>query len=547
VPASRQSQSLPDAAPVPEYDAIIIGAGMSGMYQLYRLRELGMRVRVFETGTNVGGTWYWNRYPGARFDSESYSYGYSFSKELLDEWDWSEHFAGQPETLRYLNLVADKFDLRRDIQFQSRVTSAIWNEPARSWNVTLEDGSRFRTRFLITAIGPLSTPTMPRIEGVESFQGRAFHTARWPKEPIDFAGQRVAVIGTGATGIQTIQTIAESVGQLTVFQRTANWSAPLHNGKIDAETQKRIKAGYPEMFRRCQETFACFLHTPDPRGTFEVSDEEREAFFEKLYAERGFGIWQGNFRDILIDRKANALISDFVARKIRQRVKDPKVAEKLIPRNHGFGTRRVPLETFYFEVYNRDNVELVDIAETPIERITPKGIRTSTAEYEFDIIIYATGFDAITGSFDQIDLRGAGGQRLKDKWKSGPQTYLGVMVDGFPNMMMLMGPHTALGNIPRSIEYNVDWVTSLIRHARENDLTRVDATPAGVADWTDHVKALGVGLLSNEVNSWMTGINSNVEGKQTRIVARYSGSAPAYRARCDEVAANGYDELALGP
>jgi cation diffusion facilitator CzcD-associated flavoprotein CzcO len=538
---------VPDATPVAEYDAIIIGAGMSGLYQLYRLRELGMRVRVFETGTNVGGTWYWNRYPGARFDSESYSYGYSFSKELLEEWDWSEHFSGQPETLRYLNLVADKFDLRRDIQFESRVAAAIWDEAARSWNVTLQDGSRFRTRFLITAIGPLSTPTMPRIEGVDSFRGRSFHTARWPKAPVDFAGQRVAVIGTGATGVQTIQTIAGSVGHLTVFQRTPNWCAPLHNGKIDAETQKQIKAGYPEMFRRCQETFACFLHTPDPRGTFEVTDEEREAFFEKLYAERGFGIWQGNFRDILIDRKANALISDFVARKIRQRVKDPKVAEKLIPKNHGFGTRRLPLETFYYEVYNRDNVELVDITETPIERITPDGIKTSAAEYQFDIIIYATGFDAITGSFDRIDLRGVDGVRLKDRWKRGPETFLGVMVDGFPNMMMLMGPHTALGNIPRSIEYNVDWVTRLIRYARENNLTRADATAAGVTSWTDHVKALGVGLLSNEVDSWMTGINRNVEGKQTRIVARYSGSAPAYRARCDEVAAKRYDELALEP
>jgi len=536
---------VPDATPVAEYDAIIIGAGMSGLYQLYRLRELGLRVRVFETGTNVGGTWYWNRYPGARFDSESYSYGYSFSRELLEEWDWSEHFAGQPETLRYINHVADKFDLRRDIQFESRVTAAIWDEAARSWNVTLQDGSRFLTRFLITAIGPLSTPTMPRIEGVDRFQGRAFHTARWPKEPVDFTGQRVAVIGTGATGIQTIQTIAGHVGHLTVFQRTANWSAPLHNGKIDAETQKQIKAGYPEMFRRCQETFACFLHTPDPRGTFEVTDDEREAFFEKLYAERGFGIWQGNFRDILIDRKANALISDFVARKIRQRVKDPRIAEKLIPRNHGFGTRRLPLETFYFEVYNQDNVELVDITETPIERITPDGIKTSAAEYEFDIIIYATGFDAITGSFDKIDLRGVDGVRLKERWKRGPETYLGVMVDGFPNMMMLMGPHTALGNIPRSIEYNVDWVTRLIAFARDNNLTRVDATPAGVTAWTDHVKALGVGLLSNEVDSWMTGINRNVEGKQTRIVARYSGSAPAYRARCDEVAARRYDELVL--
>ena len=543
---ASQIESPPQAAAVPEYDAIIIGAGMSGLYQLYRLRELGLRVRVLEAGTEVGGTWYWNRYPGARFDSESYSYGYSFSKELLEEWDWSEHFAGQPETLRYLKHVADKFDLRRDIQFRSRVTAATYREDARSWDITLEDGASFRARFLITAIGPLSTPTLPRIEGRDSFEGQSFHTARWPHEPVDFAGKHVAVIGTGATGVQTIQTIAGQVGHLTVFQRTPNWCAPLHNGKIDAETQEQIKAGYPEMFARCQETFACFLHTPDPRGAFEVSDEEREAFYEKLYSERGFGIWQGNFRDILIDRNANATISDFVARKIRARVKDQKVAEKLIPRNHGFGTRRLPLETFYYEVYNRDNVELVDITETPIERITPAGIKTSTNEYEFDIIIFATGFDAITGSFDKIDFRGADGARLKDKWQHGPQTYLGIMVDGFPNMMMLMGPHTALGNIPRSIEYSVDWVTGLIRFAGENNLTRLEATTAGVASWTDHVKALGVGLLSNEVNSWMTGINSNVEGKQTRIVARYSGSAPAYRARCDEVAAKGYEELRLG-
>ena len=539
---SRQADSPSDL----DYDTIIIGAGMSGLYQLYRLRELGLRVRVLESGTNVGGTWYWNRYPGARFDSESYSYGYSFSKELLAEWDWSEHFAGQPETLRYLNHVADKFDLRRDIQFKSRVTAAHYDEGARCWSLTLEDGSRFRTRFLITAIGPLSTPTLPNIEGRDSFKGASFHTARWPHETVDFKGKRVAVIGTGATGVQTIQTIAKDVGHLTVFQRTPNWCAPLHNGKIDAETQKAIKADYPAMFARCQETFACFIHTPDPRGTFEVSDEEREAFYEKLYGERGFGIWQGNFRDILTDRKANATISDFVARKIRQRVKDQALAEKLIPKNHGFGTRRLPLETFYFEVYNRDNVELVDITETPIERITSRGIETSAREFEFDIIIYATGFDALTGSFDKIDFRGAGDARLKEKWKQGPQTYLGIMVHEFPNMMMLMGPHTALGNIPRSVEYSVDWVTGLMRFAQDNQLTLVEATTAGVDSWTDHVKALGVGLLSNEVNSWMTGINSNVEGKQTRIIARYSGSAPAYRARCDEVAANGYEELRLG-
>jgi cation diffusion facilitator CzcD-associated flavoprotein CzcO len=528
-----------------DYDAIVIGAGLSGMYQLYRLRELGLRVRVFEAGTEVGGTWYWNRYPGARFDSESYSYGFSFSKELLEEWEWSEHFAGQPETLRYCQYVADKFDLRRDIQFRSRVTAAAYEEDTRSWRIRLEDGSEHTCRFLITAIGPLSTPTLPRIEGRETFKGESFHTARWPKEPVDFAGKRVAVIGTGATGVQTIQTIASEVGHLTVFQRTPNWCAPLHNGKIDAATQAKIKAGYPEMFARCQETFACFIHTPDPRGAFEVSDEEREANYERLYGERGFGIWQGNFRDILIDRAANATISEFVARKIRERVKDQKVAEKLIPTNHGFGTRRLPLETFYYEVYNRDNVELVDIKETPVERITAKGVKTSEREFEFDIIIYATGFDAITGSFDKIDFRGAGGVKLRDIWKSGPETYLGLMVHGFPNMVMVMGPHTALGNIPRSIEYSVDWVTGLMRFARDNELTRLEATPEGVRDWTDHVKELGVGLLSNEVDSWMTGINRNVEGKETRIVARYSGSAPAYRARCDEVAAKGYDELRL--
>jgi cation diffusion facilitator CzcD-associated flavoprotein CzcO len=534
-----------DAANGFDYDAIIIGAGISGMYQLYRLRALGMRVRVFEAGTGVGGTWYWNRYPGARFDSESYSYGYSFSQELLAEWDWSEHFAAQPETLRYLNHVADRFDLRRDIQFSARVAVALYDDDTRSWRVTLQDGGSYRARFLITAIGPLSAPTMPRIEGVGSFVGQSFHTATWPHEKVDFTGKRVAVIGTGATGVQTIQTIAKEVGHLTVFQRTPNWCAPLHNRKITPEEQRDIKAGYPAMFRRCQETFACFLHTPDPRKTFDVSPEEREAFLEKLYSEPGFGIWQGNFRDMMVDRAANAAISDFVARKIRQRVTDQSVAEKLIPKNHGFGTRRVPLETRYYEVYNQDNVKLVDLHETPIVRITPTGIETSAATYDFDIIIFATGFDAITGSFDRIDIRGADGLRLKDKWAGGPQTYLGIMVEGFPNMTMLMGPHTALGNIPRSIEYSVDWVTGLLGHARRNGLTRLEATAAGVTSWTDHVKALGVGLLSNEVNSWMTGVNSNVDGKQTRIVARYSGSAPAYRARCDAVAADGYRELAL--
>ena len=528
-----------------DYDTIVIGAGISGLYQLHRLREIGHKVRVFEAGTGVGGTWYWNRYPGCRFDSESYSYGYSFSQELLDEWDWAEHFASQPETERYLNYVADKFDLRRDIQLRSRVTSAVWDEAATAWEIALEDGSRHRARYLVTAVGPLSAPTMPRIDGVGEFAGEAYHTGLWPKHPVDFAGKRVAVIGTGATGVQAIQEIAKTAGHLTVFQRRPNWCTPLHNRPIPREEMADIRAGYPALFKRCQETAACFVHTIDPRGTFEVSEEERRAFWEKLYASPGFGIWQGNFRDILIDREANKLISDFVADKIRQRVKDPKVAEMLIPKDHGFGTRRVPQETHYYEVYNQPNVELMSILETPIERITSKGLRTSAREFEFDVIIYATGFDAITGSFDRIDIRGQGGQRLRDRWRGGPSTFVGVMVDGFPNLFMVMGPHTALGNIPRSIEYNVEWIRDLLGYMGARGLSSADARPEAVVEWTGFVRKKGEGLLSNEVDSWMTGVNSNVDGKQVRIIARYSGTAPEYREWCDRVAADGYPQLAL--
>ena len=528
-----------------DFDAVVIGAGVSGLYQLYRLRELGLRVRVFEAGTGVGGTWYWNRYPGARFDSESWTYGYSFSQELLEEWDWEEHFAAQPETERYLNYVADKFDLRRDIQCRSRVTAAHYQEDTRSWDVLLEDGRRSTTRLLITAIGVLSAATMPTIPGVATFQGQSCHTHDWPKEPVHFAGKRVAVIGTGATGVQTITEMAKTAGQLTVFQRTPQWCAPLHNAKISKEEMHRIRANYPEIFARCQETYGCFIHATDPRATSEVTPEEREAFWEQLYGEPGFGIWMGNFRDILVDREANKLISDFLARKIRQRVKDPAVAEKLIPKNHGFGTRRVPLESGYYEVYNQPNVTLVDLTETPIECITPTGITTSDAEYEFDLIIYATGFDAITGAFDRIDVRGVDGVSLKEKWQDGPQTFLGILVDGFPNLLMVMGPHAGLGNFPRAAEYSADWVTGLIRFARDRGLTRIEATAAGVQAWTDHVLATSEGLLFTEVDSWMTGINRNVEGKQVRRIMRYSGGHPAFRARCEAVAADGYRELAL--
>lgn len=544
---SQQDNPAADAGTAKQFDVIIIGAGMSGMYQLHRLRQLGLSVRVFEAGDGVGGTWYWNRYPGARFDSESYSYGYSFSEELLQEWEWSEHFSAQPETLRYLNFVADKFDLRRDIQFGARVKSAIYDEAGICWNVELEDGNNAQARFLITAVGPLSAPTMPNIKGRDSFRGESFHTGTWPHEPVDFTGKRVAVIGTGATGVQTIQEVAKTAGHLTVFQRSPNYCAPLHNSPIEAETQREIKASYPQIFAKCRASHGGFIHKADHRGALEVSPEEREAFLEKLYGEPGFGIWIGNFRDMFTDQKANDAVSEFVIRKIRARVKNPKVAEKLIPRDHGFGTRRVPLETNYYEAYNQDNVLLVDLNETPIQRITPKGIETSAAVHEFDIIIYATGFDAVTGSFDRIDIRGEAGEKLKDKWADGPRTYLGLQIEGFPNLLTLVGPHNAATfcNIPRCIEQNVEWVTDLLRHVRDNDIKRVAPILEAEDAWTEHVYQTAAALLFTKVDSWFMGINPNVPGKDKRTFLLYAGGAPAYREKCDEVAANGYEGFLL--
>ncbi|MCH9670278.1 MAG: NAD(P)/FAD-dependent oxidoreductase [Gammaproteobacteria bacterium] len=543
--SATSTATEPDA--VTDFDAMIIGAGISGLYQLYKLRKLGLRTRVFEAGDGVGGTWYWNRYPGARFDSESYSYGYSFSDELLDEWEWGEHFSAQPETLKYVNFVADKFDLRRDIQFNARVRAATYDEAANSWTIELEDGTRHSSRFLITAVGILSAPQMPKIEGIEDFEGPSWHTAEWPHQPIDFTGKRVAVIGTGATGVQLIQEIAKTVGHLSVFQRSPNYCAPLHNSPIDETSQQKIKKSYEEIFAKCRSSHGGFVHNADPRYAMQVSAEEREAFYEKLYSEPGFGIWMGNFRDIFVDEEANKTISEFVKRKIRERVKDPVTAEKLIPKDHGFGTRRVPLETHYYEVYNQDNVNLVDINETPIERITAKGIKTTAAEHEVDIIIYATGFDAVLGAFNRMDIRGVGGARLKDKWVDGPRTFLGIQVAGFPNLMTIVGPHNAATfcNLPRCIEQNVEWVSDLVQYMQANGFTKVSANPDAEDEWTQHVHEVANRMLLSKVDSWFMGINKNIEGRDKRTFLLYSGGSPAYRERCDEVAANGYEGFAL--
>ncbi|MCG2635103.1 MAG: NAD(P)/FAD-dependent oxidoreductase [Gammaproteobacteria bacterium] len=527
----------------PQHEAIIIGAGVCGIYQLYRLLQQGIDVRVLEAANGPGGTWYHNRYPGARFDSESYTYGYSFSRELLDEWTWSEHFAGQPETLRYLNHVVDKFDLRRHMRFGCKVKAAVFDDAACRWTLELEDGSRLTSRLLLTAIGLLSAPTMPRIEGIDRFKGESFHTYYWPQEPVALEGKRVAVIGTGATGVQVISEIADKVADLTVFQRRPNWCAPLHNSPIDEQTQARIKASYDEIFDRCRQTPGGFIHGPDRRKFADVPVRERLAFWEQLYASPGFGVWIGNFRDALVDQQVNAEYTGFIADKIRQRVDDPEIAEKLIPKDHGFGTRRVPLETHYYEAYNRDNVHLVDINETPIEGVTPTGIRTSERDHEFDLIIYATGFDAVTGAFDRIDITGSGGRKLSNKWHDGPITYLGLQVAGFPNLITLAGPQSGsvLSNFPRGIEEVVDWSTNLVRHMRERGYSRVEPTREAEEKWTQHVKETYKLSLLPTAKSWFTGYNSNLEGHDTLRYMIYNGGAPRYRERLAEVVDSNYE------
>ncbi|KAF2715356.1 FAD/NAD(P)-binding domain-containing protein [Pleomassaria siparia CBS 279.74] len=528
-----------------DYDVLIIGAGQSGMYSLYRMRELGLKARVFEAGSGEGGTWFWNKYPGARFDSESYSYIFSFSQELLDEWDWTEHFAGQPETLRYCQFFAKKFDLKRDMQFNTAITTAQWREDSTSWILTDGTGKSYTSRFLITAMGILNKPTLPNIPGVRDFKGPSFHTSRWPDDASTLNGQRVGIIGTGATAIQTIQEIKKTVGSLHVFQRTPNWTAPLRNSTISPEDMNEIRKQYPTIFQTCLDSYACFIHSSDTRKTFDVTPEEREKHYEDIYSQAGFSKWLRNFADLGTDRKANELFSAFIANKIRQRVNDPAVAEKLIPKNHGFGTRRVPLEGGYYEAFNQPNVTLVDINENPITRITETGIKTKDQDYEFDVLIYATGFDAVTGSFAAVDFRGIGDKSLKSEWSSGIRTYLGLTVQGFPNMFMIMGPHQMFGNIPRSIEYAVGWVAGFIEFCVKNSIVEVQCTEERVQEWTEHVHGCAKGLLSNEVDSWMTGVNKNVEGKQNRTVARYNGPAPGYRKRVNEVKARGYRDFKL--
>ncbi len=531
------------------HDIIVLGAGVSGIYQIKCLADRGLDAIVLEADEDLGGTWYRNRYPGARFDSESYTYGYSFSRELLDEWHWKERFSAQPENLRYLNHVADRFDLRRHMRFNARVETMSWDEDERRWHLGLTGGERYTARFVITSVGPLSIPTLPDYEGMDDFAGQSFHTYWWPKEPVALAGRRVGVIGTGATGIQVIAEIADKVGELTVFQRRPNWSTPLNNAPISAEEMDHIRRRYDEIFANCSASPGGFEHMPDRRGFWNLTAEERRAFWDELYDRPGFAILAANFVEIFFDEEANREMSDYIADRIRGRVDDPAVAEKLIPRDHGFGMQRLPLETRYFEAYNRDNVHLVDLSETPIERITADGIRTTDGDHDLDVIVYATGFNAITGGYDRIDIRGVDGRALADKWRDGPNTFVGVLSHGFPNLLMVAGPQSVSGstNFPRAIETGVEWVTALLDHTIERGHTRIEARPEAEQEWVATVVRAHERMLFRRSKGWFTGYNSNVAGHEEGKVRyqAYFGGAPAYTAAIDEVASDDYRGIDL--
>ena len=531
-----------------DFEVIVIGAGVSGIYQINRLVNAGFDAVVLEADDDVGGTWYRNRYPGCRFDSESYTYGYSFSKELLDEWHWKERFSPQPENLRYLQYVVDKFDLRRHMRFGCRVEGMQWHDDERRWHVTLTNGDEYVARFVIASLGPISTPVVPDFAGKDDFEGASFHTYAWPEEPVELAGKRVGVIGTGATGIQVIAAIAPEVAELTVFQRRPNWSSPLNNSEISDEEMADIRSRYDEIFEACAASNGGFVHTPI-WGFWDHTPEERRAIWDDLYTQPGFAILAANFGEIFLDEEANREVSEYIADRIRQRVDDPEVAEKLIPTDHGFGLQRLPLETNYFETYNRDNVELVDVSEHPIERITSTGIQTSAGHYDLDIIVYATGFDVMTGSFDRIDIRGVDGLALQEKWADVTTTYYGLLSAGFPNLLMVAGPQSVSGstNFPRAIEKGADWITDLLEHARDRGVDRIEAQLEPEQEWLDEVVTAHERLLFRRSKGWFTGYNPNLPGRGEGTVRyhAYFGGAHRYARKIDDLAEAGYPGLTM--
>jgi cation diffusion facilitator CzcD-associated flavoprotein CzcO len=517
--------------PAPDVDVLVVGAGITGIYQLYRAREAGFSVQLVEAGSGVGGTWYWNRYPGARFDSESYSYGYLFSKELFDEWEWEELFAAQPETERYLNHVVDRFDLRRHMRFDAPVTSAAFDEPSGTWTVTLgPDGSVVRARFLVAATGVLSVPYTPDVPGRERFTGVQHHTGRWPADPVDFAGKRVAVVGTSSSGVQVVPTILPEVESVTVYQRTANWCTPLNNAPITPEEQARLRADFEDLCEVLNTSVSGFAHPVNSRNAFDDSANERQAFYEKMWSSPGFMKLTSHYADLLFNEAANDEWCEFIAGKIRSIVRDPAVAELLIPKDHRFGEKRPPFVVGYYEAFNDPKVSLVDLRSTPMVRITATGIETTDGVREFDIIVWATGFDFGTGALLRMGIVGRDGVALADHWADGPTTFLGLQTRGFPNLFFPGGPHAAAGNNPRYNGDQVDFVTEVLVHARSQGCDVIEVSASSEERWTRMVDKGAAKTTFGTIGQY---VGTNIPGKPRRYLLNTGGRPKLFEVIAD--------------
>ena len=527
-------------------DALIVGAGFAGLYLLHLLRDKqGLNVAVLDLAGGVGGTWYWNRYPGARCDVASHEYSFSFSKELQQEWCWSEKFAAQAEILKYLEHVADRFDLNKDIQLNTKVTSAVYVEVEKRWNITTQDGHQFSAQYFIPATGALSSANIPTIQGQDQYKGDVYVTGKWPAEGVDFKGKKVGIIGTGATAIQVIPVVAEQCEQLTVFQRTANYAAPLHNGPMTAKEERDIKANYDVRRKIERNSFAGMSFDSARPSALADSSEQREAHYQQCWDTKGFGIWLASYEDLLIDKSANKTAADFIRKKIRERVNDPKTAELLCPsEDQLFGIKRQPCETNYFEAFNRDNVTLVDIKSAPIKALTDQGLMTEEANYEFDILIYATGFDAFTGSLYKMGIQGRDGLSLQDYWSEGPRTYLGISVHGFPNMFTVTGPQSpsVLSNMPVSIECHCEWIAACIGDMNKQNVAEIEADINHENNWIKHTMELADSTLFPQANSWYMG--ANIPGKP-RVFMVYVGGCGPYRELIFDIASKGYEGFKL--
>ncbi|BBZ15452.1 flavin-containing monooxygenase [Mycobacterium branderi] len=526
------------------FDVVIVGAGFSGLYMLYRARELGLRARVYEMAPEVGGVWFWNRYPGARCDSESMYYSYSFSEELEQEWPLKERYPSQPTNLAYLKHVADRFDLRKDIQFNTTIAGATWDDAAKNWCIRTEEGQSVTARYLVAAVGCLSTANKPKFDGMEEFGGEIYYTSEWPEDGVDLAGKRVGVIGTGSSGIQAIPEIAKQAAHLTVFQRTAQYTLPANNYALDPAMVRDLKANYREIRRQCRQSNAGTPYVLGDRSALEVSGEERRRVYEAAWA-RGGGRFLGSFNDIFVDWAANETAANFVRDKIREIVADPSVAEALMPTSYPIGTKRIPMDSGYYQTFNRENVTLVDIRKTPIVRFCDNGIRTSEDEIPLDVIVFATGFDAITGSLLKLNPVGRNGVSLREKWANGPVTYLGIATAGFPNLFMITGPGSpsVLTNMPVAIEQHVDWTADCIQRLERSGEQTIETTGEAEAAWTDHVAKVAAQTLYPLASSWYVG--ANIEGKP-RMFMPYVGGLGRFREMCDAIAADDYRGFRIG-